>query len=372
MSKKKAQTLQLKPSLAIQAIRHCVKERMPLFIWGPPGIGKSQIMRQIADEMEYDFIDIRLSQMDPTDLRGIPYPVGGDGNEDLGMAWAPPAVLPRKEDAKAIILLDELNTAPQSIQAAAYQLVLDRKLGEYTLPKNCVVMAAGNRETDKGATYKMPTPLLNRFVHIEMKHDFEDWQTWALENRVHKDVVGYLTFSKGDLFKFDPTSASRGFPTPRSWEYVSRIIQDNPNLPNEVMLALVAGSVGDGIAIQFMEYRQHAAQLPNPSDILKGKVTKLESKETSVYYALTAGMCYELKEAYEKAQESSDEKKAMEEWHKMTDNFFSFMLNNYKLPEMVILGARTALAIFRLPIDPNKIQSWDVFAERYQDLILDT
>lgn len=366
--KSRVENLQLKPSDAIIAIKHCVEMKMPLFIWGPPGIGKSAIIRQIGEELGYDAVDIRLSQMDPTDLRGIPYPITDPVTGEMGMAWAPPAALPRDKDAKAIVLLDELNTAAPSIQAASYQLVLDRKLGDYTLPEQCVVIAAGNRDTDKGATFKMPTPLMNRFVHIEMRHDFEDWQVWALSNIIHKDVVGYLTFQKSDLFDFNPTTSSRGFPTPRSWEFVSRLIKNDPNLPEMVMLGLMAGAVGDGAAIKFLEYRKNAAQLPNPSDILSGKVTDLKAKEVAVCYALTTGLCYELKEANDKAEASGD-KKAREDWIKQADRFLGFMMKNFQ-PEMVILGARTALAIFRLPFEPNKMKSWDDFSERYQDLIL--
>jgi hypothetical protein len=360
-------TLQLKPTDASEAIRHCVRAKMPLYIWGPPGIGKSQLCKQIADELGYDFVDIRLSQMDPTDLRGIPYPVTLDGGEQ-GMAWAPPSALPRNKDAKCIVLLDELNTAAPSIQAASYQLVLDRKLGDYILPEQCVVMAAGNRETDKGATFKMPTPLMNRFVHVEMRHDFDDWQTWALSRLIHRDVVGYLSFSKADLFDFDPVSASRGFPTPRTWEYVSRLLFDNPNLPEMVMMGLISGCVGDGVAVKFLEYRKNAAKLPRPADILSGKVTALETKEVSVCYSLTTGLCYELKEANDKA-EASGSKDAREEWIKMSDRFLGFMMKNFQ-PEMVILGARTALANFQLPFDPTRMSSWSDFSARYEDLIL--
>jgi hypothetical protein len=363
---KNVSSLQLKPSDVAEAIRHCVKTRLACFIWSSPGLGKSAICHQIADDLGYSFIDIRLSQMDPTDLRGIPYPVTIDGEQ--AMAWAPPAALPRDPTTKAIILLDELNTAAPSIQAAAYQLVLDRKLGDYTLPENCVIFAAGNRDTDRGATFKMPTPLMNRFIHIEMRHDFDDWQTWALERFIHRDVVGFLTFSKADLNNFDPNGASRGFPTPRSWEFVSRLLQNEPNLPEMVMLGLITGAVGDGVAVKFMEYRKNAARLPKPQDILSGKVEKVEIKEISACYSLTTGLCYELKEANDRSeQEGSAE--ARTNWLKMADRFLAFLMKNFT-PEMIILGARTALGNYRLPIDPSRMPAWDQFAERYGDLIL--
>lgn len=367
-SKSETESVSLKPKELAQGVKHCVLTKRPAFIWGPPGIGKSQILKQIANQLEMDFIDIRLSQMDATDLRGIPFPTT-DANGENTMRWAPPAILPKDKNARAIILLDEMNSAAPSIQAGAYQLVLDRALGEYELPEGCVVLAAGNRETDKGTTFKMAKPLQNRFIHLEMRHDFEDWQEWALTREINRFVIGYLTFSKESLFNFDPTSSAKAFPTPRSWEYVSNLLDNNPNLPFNVLHALIAGAVGDGNAAQFLEYRENAAKLPNPSDILEGKVTEVKNAQVSLCYSLTTGLCYELKEAYEEAQKAKDTKAAMKEWNRKADNFLTFLMNNFK-SEMVILGARTALAIFRLPFEPSEMQSWQQFANKYQDLIL--
>lgn len=369
-SSNRVDTLALKPSEMRVALSHLTKCLQAAFIWGPPGIGKSQLLKAIAAELGMKFVDIRLSQLDPTDLRGIPYPAKDEFGNDC-MNWSPPSFFNRNHDEATLYLFDEMNTAPQAIQAAAYQFVLDRRLGEFELGPQDAVFAAGNRETDKGATFKMPTPLMNRFVHLEMRVDFEDWQTWALESMIHKDVVGYLTFAKNELFDFDPTSASRGFCTPRSWEFVARLINNDPNLPEAVMLGMIAGSVGEGTAVKFMEYRKNAAQLPNPSDILAGKIKDLKAKETSVMYALTTGLCYELKLNHEEVQKASSgtKKKAEDAWNQMADNFLGYMMRNFS-PEMVILGARTALSLFRLPFDPTKMKNWDDFAEEYQDLIL--
>lgn len=377
MSKKAtvaAETLTLKPSEAVIAVKHMVlvnmkaaelgEDRRGLFLWGPPGIGKSSLVRQIAAELGMEVIDIRLTQMEPTDLRGIPVPVE-EGGETL-VRWAPPAILPRDPNAKAIIILDELPNAAPSIQAGSYQLVLDGRLGEYVVPKGCIVMAAGNRETDKGSTFKMPTPLMNRFVHIEMRHDFEDFQTYALTKGFHKDVVGYLSAFKHELFTFNATSASRGFATPRSWEAVSAIIRDNPNLPEMVMLGLIAGAVGDGIAVKFIEYRKNAAQLPNPTDILDGKVSDLRSKEVSLMYALTTALCYELRDRYDRFSKGRMEEKV---FNKSVDYFLGYMLKNFQ-PELVIMGARTALSTFAIQFNPDGMKNWDDFADKYQDLII--
>jgi len=183
------------------------KVQRPLFLWGPPGIGKSELVEGITRELGGLMIDLRLGQMEPTDIRGIPF-----YNKDLGkMDWAPPVELPDEELASqypiVVLFLDELNSAPASVQSAAYQLILNRRIGKFRLPDNVVMVAAGNRESDKGVTYRMPTPLANRFIHQEMKVDFASYQEWAVQNKIHKDVVGYLSFAKQDLYDFDAKSA---------------------------------------------------------------------------------------------------------------------------------------------------------------------
>ena len=197
------------PNGAKKSITRAFKKKRPLFLWGPPGIGKSDIIHQIGESMEAHVVDIRLSLWEPTDIKGIPYYAANDNK----MVWAAPAELPDEETASKykniILFLDEMNSAAPAVQAAAYQLILNRRVGQYKLPDNVLIVAAGNREADKGVTYRMPAPLANRFVHLEMAVDFDDWFQWAVINRIHKDVVGYLQFSKKDLYDFDPKSPSR-------------------------------------------------------------------------------------------------------------------------------------------------------------------
>ena len=173
----------VKPSDIKDEVNYAFNRKRPIFLWGPPGVGKSEIVETITQERSGYMIDLRLALMEPTDLRGIPY-----YNEKTGqMMWAPPADLPTQELADQfeciVLFLDEMNQAPQSVQAAAYQLILNRRLGTYTLPDNVLIVAAGNRESDRGVAYRMPSPLANRFVHLEMGVDFDDWQVWALENK---------------------------------------------------------------------------------------------------------------------------------------------------------------------------------------------
>ena len=287
------------PSGAKKSLRKAFKNQRPLFLWGPPGIGKSDIIKQLGTELDAHVIDVRLSLWEPTDIKGIPYFDSNDGT----MRWAPPSELPSKTFAanhkQIILFLDEMNSAAPSVQAAAYQLILNRRVGAYELPDNVVIVAAGNRETDKGVTFRMPAPLANRFVHLEMQVDWADWFDWAVDNKIHKDVVGYLTFAKKDLYDFDPKSSSRAFATPRSWSFVSELLTDD-DTDVDTLTDLTCGSIGEGLAIKFMAHRKHASKMPNPTEILNGKVKKMESKEISAMYSLTVSLCYELKDACDK------------------------------------------------------------------------
>jgi hypothetical protein len=345
---------------ARKSLLKAFKVKRPLFLWGPPGIGKSELVENITRELGGHMIDLRLGQMEPTDIRGIPF-----YNKDIGkMDWAPPVELPDEELASqypiVVLFLDELNSAAPSVQSAAYQLILNRRIGKFRLPDNVVMVAAGNRESDKGVTYRMPTPLANRFIHQEMKVDFPSWQEWAVMHKIHKDVVGYLSFAKQDLYDFDAKSASRAFATPRSWSFVSELLDDEND--NDTLTNLIAGTVGEGLAVKFMAHRKVASKMPNPLDILKGKVKDLNVKEVSAMYSLVISMCYELKAAVEN-------KTADKEFHEMCDNFLGYMMKNFET-ELTVMGARIALTTYDLPFLPTKLKNFDEFHQRYGKYIL--
>ena len=346
---------------ARKGLMKCFAKKRPIFLWSGPGVGKSEVVAGIAAEMGGLMIDLRLGQMEPTDIRGIPF-----YNKDNGkMDWAPPVDLPDAETASqypvVVLFLDELNSAPPSVQAAAYQLILNRRVGKYVLPDNVVMVAAGNRESDKGVTYRMPTPLANRFVHLEVRADFQAWHDWATVNRIHKDVVGYLSFAKQDLYDFDSKSSSRAFATPRSWTFVSELLEDE-DTDHATLTDLIAGTVGEGLAVKFMAHRKISSKLPKSEDILSGKVTELEVKEVSAMYSLVTSLCYELKDAVEK-------KVSDKVFHDMADNFFAFMMKNFET-ELVVMGARVALTTFNLPITATKLKHFDLFHQKYGKYIL--
>jgi hypothetical protein len=333
-------TLQVRPNDTNDIVLRAMKAERPIFIWGAPGIGKSELVQQIVDSGELGnayMIDLRLALMEPTDLRGYPF----RNPENNLMEWAPPADLPTQEMADAhdtiVLFLDELNSAPPSVQAAAYQLVLNKRIGQYNLPTNVKIVAAGNRETDRGVTYRMPSPLANRFRHINMEVNFEDWSIWATNNKVHQDVIGYLTYSKADLFDFDPKTSSQAFATPRSWNYVSEILNTEgfDNATDFQQKAEVAGAIGEGMAIKFCEHRKIASKLPNPEDVLNGKVKKLDIKEKSAQYSFAIGVCYELADLSENGSEDA--------FDEGVDYFFEFIMQNFE-PELVIYSAKTVLA----------------------------
>ena len=346
---------QVGPKAAKRSIRKAIQTRRPVFLWGPPGIGKSDIVKQIGEDAGREVVDVRLALWEPTDIKGIPY-----YNADQGkMVWAPPSELPTDPESTAVIFLDELNSAPPAVQAAAYQLILNRRVGTYELPKGVDVVAAGNREGDRGVTYRMPAPLANRFIHLEMKIDFDDFQEWAVMNNVHPEVVGYVGFAKQDLYDFDPKSPSKAFATPRSWVFVSDLLKDD-DCDIDTLHNLIAGAVGDGLAVKFMAHRKIAGRLPKAEDILSGKVKDLSIKEVSAMYSLTVSLCYELKDQAEKKSKTFDSQ---------ADNFFRYMMDNFPT-ELVVMGAKTGLTNYNLPLDATKMKSFDEFHKRFGKYVL--
>lgn len=490
--------------------------RLPLFVWGQPGVGKSAISHGVAKHRNVAFVDIRLSQMEPIDLRGIPFPVQQGGV--LGAQWTAPLVLPRDLDqehvieveaiettvhfynptgsnnihyctdpqievralnpdhtaevvqtvafprdhsefmaltareinilhkaiyspipgfeklsidekrehigphlmtelgtsahdrpvyldrftviirdkdgtpvagkvkyvvtgeAKAIIALEEFNSAPPSVQAAAYQLVLDKRLGEYVVPNGCYIVAMGNREGDRGIVYKMPTPILNRFIHVEMEVNAKDWLEWAISANIHEHVVGYIARFQEKLNEFDPAKVTRGFATPRSWEYVSHLLHEMADtLDEEIMTTLISGSVGQSIGLDFSINRETFLKLPDVADILSGKIKADPSLRENVggSYMLITSMCYRLSAEVEKMQRQVimngksriREHPQFKEWNKACDRMLGFAIRNF-VPDIAIAGARYAMGQHKLPMDTQNMENFDWFTDKFRYIIL--
>lgn len=349
---------------ARNSILRCFNVKRPVFLWGAPGIGKSELVAGITEELGGLMIDLRMPLLEPTDLRGIPF----YHKEKNIMDWAPPVDLPDEETAAqypvVVLFLDEMNAAAPAVQASGYQLILNRRVGKYRLPDNVVIVAAGNRESDKGVTYRMPTPLANRFVHLEMRVDFPAWEKWAVNNRIHKDVVGYIGFAKQDLMDFDARSSSRSFATPRSWTFVSQFLEDD-SIADDTLTDLIAGTVGEGLAVKFMAHRKVAGSMPKPEDILAGKVKELKTKDISAMYSLTVSMCYELQDSFKEANASNK----MDPWHAQCENFLRFMMDNFTT-ELVVMGARVALTTYNLKLLPGKLPSFEEFHKRFGKYVI--
>lgn len=258
-----------------------VEQKVAVFLWGAPGIGKSSIVKQIAEDKNIGFIDLRLALMDPTDLKGIPF-YDKDAHQAL---WAPPSFLPR--EGEGILFLDELNSAPPSVQASAYQLILDRRVGEYELPKGWAIVAAGNRDGDKGVTYKMASPLANRFVHFEMDISVEDWQDWAYKNKIDYSIIGYISYKNEHLFTFDSKNMQKSFATPRSWEYVDKVLKSG--IKDELLLETLSGAVSKEVAVGFLSFKKVQGRLPNIDKIITNGSGEY-SDEVDVLHALSVGL----------------------------------------------------------------------------------
>ncbi len=270
----------MKPAQAILALQTLIDIQQPVFIWGAPGIGKSQIVAQVAKNKGYKLIDIRAVLLDPVDLRGLPHITA-----DKQAAWCAPSFLPREDNTeKGIIFLDELNAAPPLVQAACYQLVLDRKIGEYALPDGWTVVAAGNGEKDRAVTHKMPTALANRMVHIDMQTSPEDWILWAQDAGIRKEVIAFLRFRPKLLHDFDPQKSAKAFASPRSWAFVSQILE--AGVDASIEYELLQGTIGMAAATEFTGFLQVWRHLPTLEDITSKPQECTVPSEPATLYAL--------------------------------------------------------------------------------------
>jgi len=289
--------------LAIEDALDSPESVQPLFLWGPPGIGKSAVPREICRERQINLVDIRMSLLDPTDLRGIPAVVdescsrcNGTGGENRSCPlcggtgirtiakWLEPAMLPT--DGKGILFFDELTSAPPLQQATAYQVTLDRRIGEYIVPDGYYIMAAGNNLTDRAVVYPMSTALRNRFSHIQFEYNIDDWLAWARDNQLNPNIIAFLSWRGGELlFNFKPESTDKAFATPRSWEFASRIMNCfRPGLQRE----LLDGTIGTGAAAEFMGFMRLQEQIPSIEKILAGEFTV--PKDLGLKYALISAL----------------------------------------------------------------------------------
>ena len=271
----------------------------PLMIWGAPGVGKSSIVRRVAEKKNISFIDIRLAQREPVDIRGLPVP-----GED-SVRWLVSSDWPRDRESRGIIFFDELTAADRSLQVAAYELILDRRLGDlYQLPDGWYICGAGNRVEDNAVAVAMSSALANRFMHVELREDIDSWIKWGIRNSIHPLVLGFIRFKPENLFRQENENLERGWPSPRSWERVSIVLESFDNQWNDIVAKMVYGLIGRATGGEFAEFFQNNLKFADVrAAMLKGGNIAIPEKPDECY-AFCSAVTYYLWSA-ENAQEEA-------------------------------------------------------------------
>lgn len=255
------------------------KKYLAIMVWGAPGVGKSAAIKQVAEELGIGLIDLRLSLLNPIDLRGLP----AINNKEHKAIWLEPEFLPNNTHApEGILFLDEINLAPQSVMSAGYQLILDRKLGNYKLPDGWLIIAAGNRIDDNAAITRFPAPLANRFIHFEIDNpDIEEWRKWAIQNEIAEEIVSFLSKLPQHLYE-KPKTGEKEWKSPRSWSFASDLFKIGEKIDS---------AVGKAVAGEFYGFLSVYENMPDIEKILTGKETKVPEK-LDVLWALSMAISY--------------------------------------------------------------------------------
>ena len=276
-----------------QEIRDNMRIGLNTMIWGGPGIGKSEIPQQVADELNIPLLDFRANLFDPVDVRGIPYT-----KDDLSVAsgamkitsWAPPDIFPNEEThgPRGLFMIDELPTAPPATQNAFLQLLLTRQVGDYKMPDGWSCLAAGNRLTDGASVYQMPSPVRNRLMHYELEPSLDAWCEWALKNEVNTTLVSFMRYRPNLLYSFKADEYA--FPTPRSWSFVDKRLRLTKNMDDSRLFFGIAGAVGTGPAGEFLAFAKIADKLPDIDNLIANPSSYMPSEDPAVLYALTGAV----------------------------------------------------------------------------------
>lgn len=350
-------------------VTRCVTAKEPVMIHGKPGIGKSDMIREIGRELGREVIDIRLALLESVDIKGYPFlkeitkedVQTGKKTEEKVLAFAMNEELPRDPNSTAILFFDEINAAMHTTQLAMYQLILDRSIGPYTLPKGVSMVAAGNREADKGGTFTMPKPLENRFVHVEMNPTFNDWVNWAITSDMHPEIIGYLAKNEAKLNAFDPASSSRGFPTPRSWAKAGKLLRLNENIGEEPLYHLIAGCIGTPVAMEFQSFRKIAHEIPSADEVLSGKAPKLKKASVDVAYMLLTNVLYKIREIHQAEVQAGKTKENLisDDLAEKVNNFLRYLMDNEATnaigEEFLVLPISIAIKNYKIPLNQKKV-----------------
>lgn len=285
--------MQVKINQASSMVTDFIKAGIVPMVHGSPGIGKSQLVQQVADEHGLLLIDLRLSQCDPTDLAG--FPQIDHARQKAG--YLPMDTFPLEGETPPtgysgwLLFFDEANSAPKAVQAAAYKIILDRKIGQASLHKHCALVAAGNLEGDGAIVEEMSTALQSRMAHIELTVDSESWVEWAQTHGVDHKITDYIKFKPGQLYTFRADHTDKTYACPRTWEFANRVIkvtsEDSKN-----RLPMLAGTLSEGVAREFTTFCKIYNDLPKPAQIITNPDTIKVPTEPSILYALTGTIAH--------------------------------------------------------------------------------
>ncbi len=270
----------------------------PLMIWGPPGIGKSTFIRNLCLENNIGFIDVRLAQREPVDIRGLPVP----RDDKQGIDWIVSSEWPRSDvegtPERGIILFDEITAADSTLQVAAYEFILDRRLGQlYQVPEGWYIVAAGNRTGDAAVARTMSSALANRFCHLEVGSNSASWLEWALMKNLDPRVTGFIRYMPQRLFSMEGNK-ERGWPSPRSWERVAMELElaNENDLEQDLLHLIVEGLVGEGVAVEFMAFMQWSEKIPDISKMLSGEIKVTIPKRPDQRYAMLSAIIHNIRQ----------------------------------------------------------------------------
>lgn len=290
--------MELNATDMVNALDSVLRANLTPMIVGSPGIGKSDIVRSVADIHNLELIDVRLSQADPTDLNGFPT------LQDAGqrMDYAPPKTFPLEEfDAIPegkngwLLFLDEINSAPPAIQAAAYKLVLDRQIGQHDLHSKVAVVCAGNKATDKAIVNRLSTAMQSRMVHLNLMVDSKAWLDWANVSDIDQRIISFIKFRPEILHKFDPSHSDDTFASPRTWDFASRLIKNKEEISHTLQAVLV-GTVGEGPATEFRAFTNIYKELPTLEQLVNTPHTVSIPNEPGHQYAVTTLISHNIDE----------------------------------------------------------------------------
>lgn len=264
----------------------CISKGLVPLLTSSPGMGKSSLVASIAKEHRLKLIDLRLTAMLPEDLSGFPmkngnkatftpfdiFPIEGDEVPDGYDGW--------------LLFLDEFTSADKAMQAPSYKLVLDRMVGSHKLHQRVAMVAAGNKMTDKAIVKPLSTALQSRVIHYELEVSAKDWTEVAYKLGIDHRIIGFVNYMPSRLMDFRPDHHDKTFPCPRTWEFLSRLVEDEDIDPD--IAARVAGTIGQGTGTEFITFAQEYERLPKLEDIIANPKGTQVPPEASTRYAVTS------------------------------------------------------------------------------------